>query len=138
MVERKSRFTVLAKSKGKTTKAVISEVNIKMSGFSGVVETVTFDNGKEFSSHKQLSDALEASVFFARPYYSWERGLNENTNGLVRQYFPKRTSFDNIDDSEMQDVANKLNNRPRKCLGYKTPTEVLRKWVEKRDIALRI
>jgi len=94
--------------------------------------------GKEFSAHKRLSDALEASVFFAKPYHSWERGLNENTNGLVRQYFPKRTSFDNIDDREMQNVAKKLNNRPRKCLGYKTPSEVLRKLTEKMDIALRI
>lgn len=138
MVERKSRFTVLAKSKDKTTKAVISEINIQMSGFSGIVETVTFDNGKEFSAHKQLSDALKGDVFFARPYHSWERGLNENTNGLVRQYLPKKTSFDDIDDSEVQNIAEKLNNRPRKCLDYKTPTEVLRKLTETLDIALRI
>lgn len=77
-------------------------------------------------------------MFFAKPYHSWERGLNENTNGLVRQYFPKRTSFDNISDNELQVVTKKLNNRPRKCLDYKTPFEVLIKLTENRGVALRI
>ena len=138
MVERRSRFTVLAKSKDKTTKAVISEIHGKMKAISAIVETVTFDNGKEFSAHEQLSEELGASVFFAKPYHSWERGLNENTNGLVRQYFPKRTSFDNLSDNELQVVTQKLNNRPRKCLDYKTPFEVLRKLTEKQGVALRI
>lgn len=109
----------------------------EMSWLTEIVETVTFDNGKEFSSHATLAKALKASVYFARPHHSWERGLNENTNGLVRQYFPKKTALDNIRDDEVNQIALKLNNRPRKCLGYQTPIEVLRKLAEKRGVALR-
>lgn len=85
-----------------------------------------------------MAAVLDANVYFAKPYHSWERGLNENTNGLVRQYFPKKSVFDNITEHDLQRVAKKLNNRPRKCLGYKTPSEVLRKSCEKMGIALRI
>lgn len=138
MVERKSRYTVLAKSKDKTTVSVIDAIIDKMKPLSDIVKTATFDNGKEFSSHVHLSSSLGASVYFAKPYHSWERGLNENTNGLVRQYYPKRTSFDSIGEDDLQNVTKKLNNRPRKCLGYKTPIEVLRKLTESRAVALRI
>jgi len=85
-----------------------------------------------------MSDVLDSDVYFAKPYHSWERGLNENTNGLVRQYFPKRIPFDSITEHELQSVARKLNNRPRKCLGYKTPFEVFSKSCEKRGVALRV
>lgn len=138
MVERKSRYTVLAKSPDKTTKSVMRGIVNKMKTFSDVIKTVTFDNGKEFSSHVDLTNSFGADIFFARPYHSWERGLNENTNGLVRQYFPKKTSFDKIDEKEFQNVADKLNSRPRKCLGYKTPSEVLKSLTERRGVALRI
>jgi IS30 family transposase len=120
MVERKSRYTVLAKSKDKTTTAVTKSINQRMLPIADLVHTITLDNGKEFSLHKELSDVLDADIYFAKPYHSWERGLNENTNGLVRQYFPKKTSFDNITEHDLQRVAKKLNHRPRKCLGYKT------------------
>lgn len=138
MVERKSRLTVLSKSPDKTTKSVMGGIIKEMETLSGLIETITFDNGKEFSSHADLTNQFGADIFFARPYHSWERGLNENTNGLVRQYFPKGVPFDNIDEEEIQNVADKLNSRPRKCLGYKTPYEVFKKLAEKRGVALRI
>lgn len=138
MVERKSRYTCLAKAKNKTTAAVTQSINQRMLPIAECVLTITLDNGKEFSQHACLSDRLGADVFFAKPYHSWERGLNENTNGLVRQYFPKRIPFDNITEHELQSVARKINNRPRKCLGYKTPFEVFSRACERRGVALRV
>src|SRR5260221_1676729 len=132
MVERKSRYTVLAKSKNKTTAAVISNINQHMMPIAEMVFTVTLDNGKEFSQHEVMSAMLNADIFFAKPYHSWERGLNENTNGLVRQYFPKNIPFDRITDDDLQSVAKKLNNRPRKCLDYKTPFEIFSRSCERR------
>ena len=137
MVERKSRFTVLAKSKNKTTTEVIKSINKRMLPIANLVHTVTLDNGREFSLHELMAALLNADVYFAKPYHSWERGLNENTNGLVRQYFPKKIPFDNITEHDLQRVAKKLNSRPRKCLGYKTPFEVFSKSCEKRGVALR-
>jgi len=138
MVERKSLFTVVGKSKDKTTQSVMDSIILEMSPFSELVETITFDNGKEFSGHHRIEDELEGSVYFAKPYHSWERGLNENTNGLLRQYFPKKTSFDSITSAQLRTVVDKLNNRPRKSLGYRTPREVFIKLAAKRGIALRI
>jgi IS30 family transposase len=137
MVERKSRFTCLSKSKNKTTAAVTSSINKRMLPLADLVDTVTLDNGLEFSMHEIIAETLDTDIYFAKPYHSWERGLNENTNGLVRQYYPKKVSFDNITDDELLHVENKLNNRPRKCLGYKTPFEVLSKAYKKRCVALR-
>ena len=138
MVERKSRFTRLVKVSNKTTVAVIQAINQHMLPFVDVVHTVTLDNGKEFSHHKILSDTLGAEVYFAKPYHSWERGLNENTNGLVRQYFPKKMAFDKMTHEQLQQVEDKLNNRPRKCLGYKTPNEVFNELRKNMNVALRI
>jgi IS30 family transposase len=138
MVERKSRFTRLAKAKDKTTIAVINSINQHMLPFSESVHTITLDNGKEFSQHERLTEVLDAKVFFAKPYHSWERGLNENTNGLVRQYFPKKTCFNKITMTDLQRIENKLNNRPRKCLNYQTPFEVFSKSSQKSGVALRI
>ena len=86
--------------------------------------TITADNGKEFSGHETLAKQLEAAVYFAHPYSSWERSLNENTNGLIRQYFTKGSSFENITDEEVENVMHKLNHRPRKTLDYETPHAV--------------
>ena len=85
--------------------------------------TVTSDNGKEFAGHEKIAQELDINFYFAKPYHSWERGANENTNGLIRQYFPKGSSFENITDQQVQYVQNKLNNRPRKKLGYLSPIE---------------
>jgi transposase, IS30 family len=116
--------------------AVIESINDRMLPIAAIVLTITLDNGREFSMHEMLSLILDACIFFAKPYHSWERELNENTNGLVRQYYPKKTSFDNIRKSDLMNTERKLNNRPRKCLNYKTPHEVLSRLCERRGIAL--
>jgi IS30 family transposase len=88
------------------------------------LKTITSDNGKEFAQHQKVSQILEIDYYFAKPYHSWERGSNENMNGLIRQYFPKGMNFENITDIQVQNAEDKLNNRPRKRFGYKTPNEV--------------
>jgi len=88
------------------------------------VYTLTSDNGKEFSRYKTISKELNADFYFAHPYSSWERGTNENTNGLLRRFFPKGTDFDKVSQENIEEVVEKLNNRPRKCLGFRTPNEV--------------
>jgi len=87
-------------------------------------KTLTVDNGKEFALHKGLSRALKAEVYFAHPYHSWERGLNEHTNGLLRQYLPKGLNLEGLTKQRLAKIVDKLNNRPRKALGYRTPREV--------------
>ena len=88
------------------------------------LHTITSDNGKEFANHKNISTQLNINYYFANPYHSWERGANENLNGLIRQYFPKKSSFENITKEEIKNVETKLNNRPRKRFGYETPNDV--------------
>ena len=88
------------------------------------VLTITSDNGIEFTRHETIAKRLDADFFFADPYSSWQRGTNENTNGLVRQYFPKKSDFTVLSDSDIKLVTERLNNRPRKCLGFPTPIEV--------------
>ena len=138
MVERKTRYAMVAKSKNKTTCSVTSCINRSMAQLAELVKTITLDNGKEFANHESLSSNLGCDVYFAKPYHSWERGLNENTNGLLRQYFPKKTKFDDISAEEIQIAVNKINNRPRKCLNYKTPAEEFSRLAAKKGIALRI
>jgi IS30 family transposase len=92
--------------------------------FKPILHTITSDNGKEFSQHQEIAKELDIGYYFAKPYHSWERGANENMNGLIRQYFPKGTSFENITNEQVQYVEDKLNNRPRKRFGFKTPNQV--------------
>jgi IS30 family transposase len=87
--------------------------------------TVTADNGKEFAAHQMIAHAIGAAVYFAHPYHSWERGLNENTNGLIRQYIPKGESLEHLTQQDVHYIRNQLNHRPRKCLDFQTPHEVL-------------
>ncbi len=89
------------------------------------IHTITSDNGKEFANHKEIAEELNLEFFFAKPYHSWERGANENLNGLVRQYFPKKTNFDLIQEEQVKKAEEILNNRPRKRYNYLTPNEVL-------------
>ena len=124
LTERKSRFTLIKKVKRKTAQCVTDAIINLLTPFSGQVHTLTSDNGKEFAGHKTIADKLGAQFYFAHPYASWERGLNENTNGLIRQYFPKQRNFKTITQKEIKRVMDKLNNRPRKCLGIKTPNQV--------------
>ena len=86
---------------------------------------MTCDNGTEFSEHQKIVEELAIDFYFTHPYSSWEKGANENTNGLIRHYFPKGTDFANITQSVLFEVVTALNNRPRKCLTYKTPKEIL-------------
>jgi IS30 family transposase len=92
--------------------------------FKPFLQTITSDNGKEFAQHAQIAKELEVDYYFARPYHSWERGANENMNGLIRQYFPKGMSFENITIEQVQNAENKLNNRPRKRFGFKSPNYI--------------
>ncbi len=98
-----------------------------LSKLKALIKTITYDNGKEFSGHRKIAGILQCDIYFAKPYHSWQRGLNEHTNGLVRQYFPKGTDFTKLTQAEVQEIENKLNHRPRKCLEYKTPYEVFSK-----------
>ena len=88
------------------------------------VHTITFDNGKEFAGHAEIARALNARIYFARPYHAWEGGLNENTNGLIRDFFPKGTGFTKLSHAQVARVERLFNNRPRKILGFKSPPEV--------------
>lgn len=121
-VDRKSRFLVGGKSENKRAESV-TPVMIK--AHQGLpVYTITPDRGTEFSHHRKVTAALKAEFYFPPPHHPWERGSNENTNGLIREYFPKSTNFAMISEEEIQAVFQKLNLRPRKCLGFKTPFEV--------------
>ena len=124
LVERKSRFT-LARALPCRQADVVQEAIIELLGpHKQHCLTITFDNGKEFAEHEFIGQCLDASVYFARPYHSWERGTNENTNGLLRQFFPKQMSLLGVSDIEVNEALYRLNHRPRKCLGYRTPHEV--------------
>jgi IS30 family transposase len=124
-VDRFSKYTLIQLLSGKHAEPVARKT-IKMLKALGLpVHSITYDNGKEFSLHKKVSKALDTQCFFARPYHSWERGLNEHTNGLIRQYLPKKTSFKNLKQKDIKFIQDRLNNRPRKVLDYKTPAEVL-------------
>ena len=94
-------------------------------------KTLTVDNGSEFYNFKELEKKARSQVFSAEPYKAWQGGLNENTNGRVRQYFPKGTDFREVSETEVEGAVRKLNNQPRKCLGYRTPQEVF--WKNSRD-----
>jgi IS30 family transposase len=133
VVERKSKLTRLRKLATKAA-AEMKDTSVALLGpLAARVHTITVDNGKEFCEHKQIAARLQARIYFAHPYASWERGLNENTNGLVRQYFPKKYDFARITDQKLQQVEDLLNNRPRKTLGYRTPNEV---FFKQRSVAL--
>jgi IS30 family transposase len=138
LVERKSKYTLLHKVERKTQKLVSEGIIAQMNTLHHLVHTITFDNGLEFAGHETVSKSLRTKVYFARPYHSWERGLNENTNGLVRQYLPKKTCFRGVDQDQLDDVARKLNHRPRKTLDYRTPYEVMVLSAKKHGVALRV
>jgi IS30 family transposase len=124
LTERKSRLTLIHKVNRKTADNVSNAIIHLLKPIAHRVHTLTSDNGKEFADHETIAETLNAKFYFAHPYASWERGLNENTNGLIRQYFPKDRDFTSITQKEINWVMDKLNNRPRKCLGIKTPNQV--------------
>jgi len=124
IVDRKSKFTLI-KELPKRRADLVAEATIHLlQPYKKKVFTITADNGQEFAHHEHIKEQLKTDVYFAHPYHSWERGVSENTNGLIRQYFPKGMSFKNIQTQHVQMAMDRLNNRPRKTLGYKTPIEV--------------
>jgi transposase, IS30 family len=123
-VERRSKYTKLAKLPDKTAGAVVKASRRVLLPLAHRIETITYDNGKEFASHAEIVTSLGALSYFAKPYHAWERGLNEHTNGLVRQYFPKGSDLSILSHADVQTVEDKLNSRPRKILRYRTPREV--------------
>ena len=125
LVERKSRLLLLTRLERKTAEQTSDAVIQRLQGLpDGARRTLTLDNGTENSRHEDISKAIGTRCYFARPYASWQRGSNEQVNGLVRRYFPKGTDFGKITDEQVARVESIINNRPRKCLGYKTPLEV--------------
>lgn len=124
ILERKSRVYLVKKVENKKADIVKNMILQTLMPIKDFVHTITFDNGKEFAYHSEISEKLNANSYFATPYHSWERGSNENSNGLLRQYFPKGKSIKDVSVMQVAEITMKLNNRPRKCLGFKTPFEV--------------
>ena len=124
LIERKSRLVFIRKVKQRTAGAVEDAIIHLLDPWTHDVHTITADNGKEFAHHEQIAKKLKTEFYFAHPNAAWERGSNENANGLIRQYFPKKQSFDNITNEDTDLVMCLLNNRPRKCLDFKSPIEV--------------
>jgi transposase, IS30 family len=123
IVERKTKFMVMKKVENKSAELVAAATIELLSPYRDRVHTITADNGKEFAYHEEVADALNCGYYFAHPYSSWERGLNENTNGLIRQFFTKGSKFEGITDKMVNSVKHLLNRRPRKTLDYATPQE---------------
>jgi len=123
-VDRKSKMTILEKLLGRKAIPVTQKTIKRFKKIKNKCLTITYDNGKEFCGHVEISRKVNAKCYFATPYHSWERGLNEHTNGLVRQYFPKGMDLTVITDEEVEKVENLLNDRPRKVLKYRTPKEI--------------
>lgn len=124
LVERKCLLTKMAHLPRATAQATHKAAVRRLKRISRFVHTITYDNGKEFAAHRKTAKALNAEIFFATPYHAWERGLNENTNGLIRDFFPKGTDFTKVTPREVAKVEHLLNTRPRKKLGFRTPKEV--------------
>jgi IS30 family transposase len=130
---KKALLTINDRASGKLYMSLLDNkesVNVEtetlklVENYEGTLHTITTDNGKEFAKHKNIALALNIAYYFATPYHSWERGSNENLNGLVRQFFPKGISFEDIKQADIDYAVDNLNNRPRKRHGYKTPNEI--------------
>lgn len=124
LVDRKSKFTIIGKIKNRSTAELNKKLIQLIKKQVKQVKTITADNGTEFHQYKKVEKETGATFYFANPYHSWERGLNENTNGLIRQYLPKGKSMKQITQKECDKIALKLNRRPRKCLNMETPEAV--------------
>lgn len=127
IVERATLFTLVAPVADKSAEAVTQATIELLLPYKDLVHTITADNGKEFAYHERIAKALNTKVYFAHPYHSWERGLNENTNGLLRQYWPKQAELKSVSRDEVEAVVTQLNARPRKTLNFATPEKLMRK-----------
>lgn len=124
LAERKSRYVLAGQLCSKHSVGVTEKINSLLRPYMHKCHTVTFDNGKEFAEHETIALELGADIYFAHPYHSWERGLNENSNGLLRQYFPKNMELTDVTEEQVQWAVDRLNHRPRKVLGFRSPHEV--------------
>lgn len=132
VVDRKSRMTFAVRVQSKSAREIHQATLQVLRPIRKIVRTLTNDNGKEFAKHRRTEKRLQAKIYFSHPYSSYERGTNENTNGLLRQYFPKgSTDFTKVTNREVGRATSRLNRRPRKCLGFRTPVEILRKELSK-------
>jgi IS30 family transposase len=134
LVERKSGFVLIKKVDFKRADLVSQAMIDLLDPVKQMVATMTYDNGKEFAMHESVNTAIECESFFADPYCSWQRGTNENTNGLIRQYVPKGRHFSTLTHEEVQMIQDKLNNRPRKRLKFKTPNQVFYTSINRRAL----
>lgn len=126
IVERKTRFTLIIKLESKKADEVANKFSKILNTLNPIYKkTMTYDNGIEMAKHEIITKKTDMKIYFAHPYSSWERRTNENTNGLIRRYLPKGTNFNEIDINQLQIIQRKLNNRPRKIIGYKTPKEMM-------------
>jgi len=129
LVERCTKFVLIVKLKSKNALALAKEAVKALPRSKLPVKTITFDNGLEFACHEHIARQLKAVTYFAHPYHSWERGLNENTNGLIRQYIPKSCPISIVRPSDVSWIEDQLNQRPRKTLGYLSPAEFAQKQI---------
>lgn len=137
LVDRKSRLTRLGKVLRRTAAQARSAIRRRLALLPHRARSLTVDNGREFADHRGIARDLGARVYFARPYAAWQRGTNENTNGLIRQYLPKQRNLLALSGPEICRIENRLNHRPRRCLGYRTPHEVFYNVRHKLTVALR-
>jgi len=124
LTERCSKVNLIAHVPSKHADVVTTAMITMLSPYQADLHTITFDNGKEFAFHEKLKEAYGVETYFAHPYHSWERGLNENHNGLIRQYLPKDQPLDKVTHEQVLEIQTRLNQRPRKLLGFRTPEEV--------------
>ena len=133
--ERKTGWVKIIKVPTKEAETVAHATIDALMPYKEIIHTITADNGKEFAMHEKISQQLDIDFYFAKPYHSWERGANENTNGLIRQYFPKKTDFAAVTDEQVQWVEDKLNNRPRKRFNFESPNAIFNKLTNQEKVA---
>ena len=135
--DRVAGTVIIRKVENKEAHRVADAVIEALMPIKHLIHTITADNGKEFREHDRIARMLDIQFFFATPYHSWERGANENLNGLIRQYFPKKTPISSISDEYIIFVQNELNNRPRKRFGFRSPNEMFPSFLNKRGVAFK-
>ena len=134
--DRASGMLKMKKVETKQASEVADAINALLEEWSPFLHTITSDNGKEFAWHQQVAKTLSIDYYFAHPYHSWERGANENLNGLIRQYIPKKSDFSMLDEQQIKDIETKINNRPRKRHKYETPIFVMNQLLVNQKVAL--
>jgi len=135
LVDRKSKYTLMKIVESKHADVVTKAIIDLLYPIKHLVHTITADNGKEFSYHEEVAQKLNIKFYFCDPYSSWQRGLNEHTNGLIREYIPKKSKFDTVNRTQIVTIQNKLNNRPRKILKFYTPNEIFFKEFSRKKVA---